>query len=362
MAFVSTFAAVRGDDSTNPVLSSSLCSTSFVTTLRRARHGLVATPLRLSRRLASTTTPSVAPRHVFPTMTDTLDDVKGDSSNSTPSSSTPMETPGPTTPDQITLEYSDEPVREVILDENIVGFCSIDPNTGRRLELSLREKEALFIDSVQSFFRGEEKVLSDDEFDTLKEELTWQGSDVATLSRDEFKFLDAARAYEQGKPIMDDVAFDKLKKKLFEQGSIVAIQRGPRCSIQRQVTFSDIIPDKKRTFALFLPAGVLIGLTWLSFAFEFTPLHKVDPVLSLIIGSPLIFLLARFATRLVVPNAEIMVGDCPSCGHRTHVLFGDVLNQKGFESEASVKCSKCKAELKVERESCRMILMKEGGS
>lgn len=365
MAFVSTFAAVRGDtNNTNPVLSSSLCSTSFITTLRRARHHHgVATPLRLSRRLAG----PPAPRHVFPSMTDTLDDVKGDS-NSTPqatpssSSSASVQTPGPTTPDQITLEYGEEPVREVILDENIVGFCSIDPNTGRRLELSLREKEALFIDSVQSFFRGDEKVLGDDEFDTLKEELTWQGSDVVTLSRDEFKFLDAARAYEQGKPIMDDIEFDKLKKKLFEQGSIVAIQRGPRCSVQRQVTFSDIIPDKKRTLALYLPAGVFIGLTWLSFAFEFTPLHRIDPVLSLIIGSPIIFLFAKFSTRLVVPNAEIMVGDCPSCGHRTHVLFGDVLNQKGFETEANVKCSKCKAELKVERESCRMILMKEGGS
>lgn len=248
---------------------------------------------------------------------------------------------------------------EVILDENIVGFCSIDPNTGKRLDLSIREKEMLFLDAMQSFYRGK-SLLSNEEFDSLKEELTWQGSDVVSLNRDEYRFLDAAKAYEQGKAIMEDSEFDQLKQKLFEQGSIVAIQRGPRCNIERQITFSDVIPDKKRTFALFIPAGLVVALSWLSLSFEFTPLHSVDPVLSLLIGSPAIFIVARLLTGLVVPEAEIMVGDCPSCGRRTHVLFGDVLNQKGFKSEANVKCEKCKAELKVEKETGRMILMKEG--
>lgn len=248
---------------------------------------------------------------------------------------------------------------EVILDENIVGFCSLDPSTGKRLELSVRDKETLFLDAMQAFYRGD-VMLSNEEFDSLKEELTWQGSDVVSLNRDEYRFLDAAKAYEQGQPIMEDQEFDKLKKKLFEQGSVVAIQRGPRCSIERKITFSDVIPDKKRTFALFVPAGLLMSLIWLSAAFELTPLHRVDPVISLLLGSPLIFVLARVLTYLVVPQAQIMVGDCPSCGRRTHVLFGNVLNQKGFLTEANVKCEKCKAELKVEKDTSRMILMKEG--
>lgn len=248
---------------------------------------------------------------------------------------------------------------EVILDENIVGFCSLDPSTGKRLELSVRDKETLFLDAMQAFYRGD-SILSNEEFDSLKEELTWQGSDVVSLNRDEYRFLDAAKAYELGQPIMEDNDFDKLKKKLFEQGSVVAIQRGPRCSIERKITFSDVIPDKKRTFALFVPAGLLMSLIWLSFAFEFTPLHRVDPVISLLLGSPLIFFVSKALTYLIVPQAQIMVGDCPSCGRRTHVLFGNVLNQKGFMTEANVKCDKCKAELKVEKDTSRMILMKEG--
>lgn len=253
----------------------------------------------------------------------------------------------------------EENVPEVVLDENIGGFCYINPQTGKRLELSLRDKEAVFLDAMQAYFRGE-STISNDEFDTLKEELTWQGSDVVSLDRDEFRFLDAAKAYEEGKPTMDDDEFDKLKKKLQAQGSVVAIQRGPRCSITRQITFSDVIPDRRRTFVLFVPAGLLMSLLWLSIAFEFTPLHRVDPVLSLLIGSPIIFITARLLTNLVVPKAEIMVGDCPSCGRRTHVLFGNILNQEGFENDAEVKCDKCKAILKVERESNRMILISEG--
>lgn len=256
-----------------------------------------------------------------------------------------------------TTETDAEP-REVIIDENIAGFCSIDPRSGKRDELSLRDKESLFLDAMQAFFNGE-SVLNNEEFDLLKEELTWQGSDVVTLSREEYRFLDAARAYEEGKPTMNDEEFDRLKKQLFEAGSVVAIQRGPRCSVQRKITFSDVIPDKKRTLALYIPAAVVSSLFWLSASFELTPLHNVDPVLSLLIGSPIIYILSRIATNLVVPNATIMVGDCPSCGRRTHVLFGNVLNQKGFEDEAAVRCDKCKSELKVEKESGRMILMKQ---
>lgn len=246
-----------------------------------------------------------------------------------------------------------------MLDENIGGFCSISPRTGKKVELTMQEKETVFLDAMQAFFRGE-STLSNEEFDNLKEELTWQGSDVVSLSRDEFRFLDAAKAYEQGKPVMNDEDFDKLKKQLQREGSVVAIQRGPRCSIRRQITFSDVIPDKRRTFVLYVPAGVVAGLLWLSLAFELTPLRSIDPVISLILGSPIIFLTSKVITSLVVPDAQIMVGDCPSCGRRIHVLFGDVLNQQGFESNADVKCDKCRAQLKVEKDTNRMILIAEG--
>lgn len=256
-------------------------------------------------------------------------------------------------------EEDAEPAMSIVVDENIADFCSIDPKTGKRVELTVREKEALFLDAAQAYFRGE-TVLNDAEFDALKEELTWQGSEVVTLDRDEMKFLDAARAYEKGEQLISDEEFDKLKTRLQNKGSSVAIRRGPRCSIERKITFSDVIPDKRRTFVLYIPAGIIIALSWLSFSFELTPLHNVDPVISLILGSPIIYILAKLATGLVVPNPTILVGDCPSCGKRTHTLFGDVLNIQGPKDFALIKCDKCKAELRVERDTNRMILLREG--
>lgn len=337
MAFVSTF---------TPSLAA---GASLSATCSPFAHSVL--PARRARTVRTSPTAHPRPRAPF---TPTAQQTSPSSSTSPPPP--PPESNGSGADVQA---YESETPTEVVLDENIAGFCSIDPNTGKRLELTTREKESLFLDAMQSYFSGK-SILSNEEFDMLKEELTWQGSEVVTLSRDEFKFLDAAKAYEQGKPSIPDEEFDALKSKLFEQGSVVAIARGPRCSIERKITFSDIIPDKKRTLALYVPAGLVFALTWLSFAYEFTPLHQVDPVLSLVIGSPVIVILAKIITGFIVPNAEIMVGDCPSCGRRTHVLFGDVLNQKGFNSEANVKCDKCKAQLRVERETSRMILVKEG--
>lgn len=254
---------------------------------------------------------------------------------------------------------ADPDVAEIVLDENIGGFCSVNPRTGKRAEITVRDKEALFLDAMQGYFRGE-STLSNAEFDALKDELTWQGSEVVTLNREEYRFLDAVKSYEIGKPNMSNEEFDKIKKQLQDAGSVVSFQRGPRCSIQRQITFSDVIPDKRRTLLLFIPAGALLALIWLSFAFELTPLKQVDPVLSLILGSPVIFLLAKAVTGLIVPDPTIMAGDCPSCGRRVHVLFGNVLNNTGFGETADVKCKKCKSKLKVEKETNRMILIAEG--
>lgn len=52
------------------------------------------------------------------------------------------------------------------------------------------------------------------DFDQLKEDLLWEGSQVAALNRDETKFLAAMSAYLTGAPIMSDAEFDKLKASL----------------------------------------------------------------------------------------------------------------------------------------------------
>lgn len=258
------------------------------------------------------------------------------------------------------MAASEAETSTIVIDENIADFCSVDSRTGKRVEMSVPEKEALFLSAMNAYFQKEPALLSDSEFDALKEELTWQGSDVVSLSRDEFRFLDAAKSFDKGKSIMSDEEFDELKMSLRRQGSVVAVARGPRCSIERQITFSEVIPDTKRIFVLYLPAAIVGALLWLSGSYELTPLRNVDPVLSLLLGTPLIYLFSRTLTQLVVPSPLILVGDCPSCGRQTRTFFGKVLSVDGFQEEATVKCDKCSAKLKVEKDSLRMVLLEEG--
>lgn len=102
---------------------------------------------------------------------------------------------------------------------------------------------------LQSFYYDGKAVMSNEEFDNLKEELMWEGSSVVMLSNlvstlgifffyiilsviyiyvyilwlqlfiynagsDEQKFLEASMAYVSGKPIMTDEEYDKLKMQL----------------------------------------------------------------------------------------------------------------------------------------------------
>lgn len=74
-------------------------------------------------------------------------------------------------------------------------------------------------------------MLNDEEFDLLKEDLAWNGSDVAVLNRQEARFLAATQAYMKGEPIMSDAEFDALKSELREEGSRFAVDTEPKCYV-----------------------------------------------------------------------------------------------------------------------------------
>lgn len=99
--------------------------------------------------------------------------------------------------------------------------------------------------------------MSDAEFETLKEELLWNGSKVAVLDGDELAFLEASQAFAKGKPIMSDEDFNALKYELKQKGSVVAAE-GPRCSLRSKKMYSDCTPDYLRMVALNVPAALLV--------------------------------------------------------------------------------------------------------
>uniref|UniRef100_A0A453MKR2 Uncharacterized protein n=1 Tax=Aegilops tauschii subsp. strangulata TaxID=200361 RepID=A0A453MKR2_AEGTS len=86
-------------------------------------------------------------------------------------------------------------------------------STARRRRPSGRWSRSSY-EPCRSFYYDQKAIMSNEEFDNLKEELMWEGSSVVMLSADEQRLLEASMAYIAGNPIMSDAEFDELKLRL----------------------------------------------------------------------------------------------------------------------------------------------------
>ena len=232
-------------------------------------------------------------------------------------------------------------------------------------------KEQVLIDTIQIYYADGVELLANDDFDALKEELTWAGSAAATLSRDEITFLEAAKEYRLGKTILSDVEYDKLKQKLKAEKSMIIERRSePVCSVadptQCSVTF-DV--DDFRTQLLKVPGLVISTLVWVGgfdlFAFIASQtelantlpafLFNLNPLLVLVLGTPIISALTSILTESVIFKKPLVtVGKCPSCTTEMRVFFGDILGVEGYSGEtAQFDCMVCKTKSEIVRETLR---------
>lgn len=198
-------------------------------------------------------------------------------------------------------------------------------------------------------------MLSDDDFDLLKEDLQWNGSPVVVLNRDEAKYLSAMQAYLKGKPIMSDSEFDSLKRELKESGSKFAVDTEPKCYIDTGVCKVTLQEDKFRSNLLYLPAGLILSIVWLGVGFELIePIVRLNPVVLFLLGSPLVYNGAKKITEeFIFENKFIAYGPCPACESENRVYFGNILGVEGFNDVADVKCTNCKEVFSVQRNTLR---------
>lgn len=241
---------------------------------------------------------------------------------------------------------------ECIPDEE---FCTVDDETGSRIRLTIAEKERIFLDSLQSYYASGRQLLSDEDFDLLKEDLQWNGSPVVVVNRQETKYLAAMGAYLKGTPIMDDVEFDNLKKELKDTGSKFAVETEPKCYIDTGVCKVTLQKDKFRSNLLYLPAGALLSLVWLGLGFEIIgAIVPINPIILIALGSPLIAEGAKKITNeYIFKNNLVAYGPCPSCEYENRLYFGDILGVEGFGEEGTIKCPSCKTVFTVQRNSLR---------
>lgn len=241
---------------------------------------------------------------------------------------------------------------ECIPDEE---YCQLDPDTGDLIRLTVAEKERIFLDALQSYYVSGRQLLPDDEFDALKEDLQWSGSELAALNRNEASYLGAMQAYMKGSPIMSDKEFDDLKLELKESGSRFAVDTEPKCYIDTGVCKVTLQEDKFRSNLLYLPVGAILSIVWLGVGFEFIePLIRLNPLILAALGSPLIYNGTKKITEeFIFENKYIAYGPCPSCEAENRVYFGNILGVEGFNDIAEFKCKKCKEVITVQRNTLR---------
>jgi hypothetical protein len=56
-------------------------------------------------------------------------------------------------------------------------------------------KELIFLDCLHTYYFEERSMLNDEDYSTLKDDLTWEGSAVVTLSGKEARFINAVSSY-----------------------------------------------------------------------------------------------------------------------------------------------------------------------
>ncbi|KAJ9555379.1 hypothetical protein OSB04_009993 [Centaurea solstitialis] len=251
-----------------------------------------------------------------------------------------------------------------VVDSNIMPYCSID----NQKKKSLGEMEQDFLQALQSFYYEGKAIMSNEEFDNLKEELMWEGSSVVMLSSDEQKFLEAAMAYVSGNPIMTDAEYDKLKMQLKKDGSDIVVE-GPRCSLRTRKVYSDLSVDYLKMFLINVPAAVVaVGLFF--FLDDITG-FEITYLLEASLPEPFSFIFTWFAalpfllwlsfsfTSLIVKDFLILKGICPNCGTENNSFFGTILSISSGGTANRAKCSNCQTVL-VFDQNTRLITLPEG--
>ena len=227
---------------------------------------------------------------------------------------------------------------------------------GKPVDLTTTEKERIFIEALQSYYVSGRSVLSDDDFDQLKEDLIWEGSEYATLDRSETKFLQAMSAYSKGSPIMSDTEFDELKTSLKSQGSIVAVSKEPRCYIDTGVCSVTFREDRFRELILYAPATFVSLILWTGGLYELVPASRgLNPLLTIVVGLPIVLTIAQYLTEKVIFNEPFIAqGPCPNCNVNNRIFFGDILGVDGPGPSATVSCTNCGASLEIDRNTLRV--------
>lgn len=89
-------------------------------------------------------------------------------------------------------------------------------------------KELIYLDCLYNFYHRKKQLLSNDDYNELKEQLTWEGSIAATLRGKEALFITAVAAHHRGSSLLTNEEYMALKSELLAENSwVVNRQQDP---------------------------------------------------------------------------------------------------------------------------------------
>lgn len=238
-------------------------------------------------------------------------------------------------------------------------------------ECTQAQMEEMYVDAIWAYYKDGVQLLSDEQYDKLRQELQWQGSGFPTLSRTEVDFVKASLAYWRGEPVASDAEWKELKRKVLADGKRkdvtafllyskgkevldpqtfeemksemkklgVTVQKAGTKALEQtlSITSDDLSVDFVQVAFMIgalgaLPTALCTAIAWslgLFFDLEFVPdpdwgalltAEFVPLFLAGLVGGML--LTWRIFVFLDLQNPTILSGTCPSCSSEIKTFSG----------------------------------------
>eukprot|EP00930_Biecheleria_cincta_P029529 TRINITY_DN20532_c1_g1_i1.p1 TRINITY_DN20532_c1_g1~~TRINITY_DN20532_c1_g1_i1.p1 ORF type:complete len:558 (-),score=120.83 TRINITY_DN20532_c1_g1_i1:95-1723(-) len=245
---------------------------------------------------------------------------------------------------------------------------------------NLAQLEEMYIDALWSYYQDGVQLLTDPQFDKLKQELAWQASSFPNLRPYEVSFVKASLAYWRGEPVMNDQEWEEVKAKvkadrqrkdvtaflLYSKGQDVLdaeqfaqmseemskigvnVKRADSKALAQTLNVEKPeLQNELGQVALmylalsFFPVLLCIAAVWSLFSLlNVGALSGAVPIVS--IGSVLgLILTSQLFTFLDLQDPELLTGVCPSCSSEIKLFNGG----SSKVDEAEYSCKSCGCEL-----------------
>eukprot|EP00192_Tetraselmis_astigmatica_P021633 CAMPEP_0117680276 /NCGR_PEP_ID=MMETSP0804-20121206/18263_1 /TAXON_ID=1074897 /ORGANISM="Tetraselmis astigmatica, Strain CCMP880" /LENGTH=270 /DNA_ID=CAMNT_0005489757 /DNA_START=645 /DNA_END=1457 /DNA_ORIENTATION=+ len=239
---------------------------------------------------------------------------------------------------------------------NLGEYCSLGPD-GKPRAMSIGEKERMYLEAAVSYAAEGKGTLTDAEYDNLKEELTWQGSDIVFMTPDEQRFLAAVRMESPDCRLLSDDEFDALKDRLRKEGNSIA-SWGPRCSLRSRNVFADADLDNSLAAFLKLPlAALLLAVLFGGQVISDGSWGTVAEALAIVLA----FAVSSLVVSVALQDSVVLRADCPICGSENRVVLGSVPFLAAGGDHAVVKCPQCTSKLKFAAQTRQVVAVPNDG-